>query len=384
MADLELSVRATVDELINCGIEVGIQVAVYVEGRLVVDYAAGVDAQDKAQPVANDTLFTIYSATKGVVASAIHILAERGLIDYEQTVAHYWPEFATEGKGGVTVAQALNHLAGIPQFPTVEDISTEELFIDLDLAVAEVAKLKPIFAPGTTAVYHGLTIGWIAEGLARAVDGRSLGQIVREEITLPLGIEREMYLGTPVSAHQRMANPYDAPPTSDEVPELDPLILKCVPLDEPLAEILNRPKVRAAQIPGANISASARALAKHYAGLIGTVGGCRLISESHLDRILAHRVDYKDLFMDAVFSNSQDTPRALAYMLNTTNIKDQSYYGPNPRCFGHDGYGGAFGHADAVAKVAVGYTKTLLCAGLPQNAEEASKVQLLKTIYDHL
>ena len=384
MADLELFLRTTVDDLIDRGVEVGVQVAVYVEGALVVDYAAGVDAKENARPVTKDTLFTIYSATKGVVASAIHILAERKLIDYEQTVAHYWPEFAAEGKGGITVAEALNHLAGIPQFPAVEGLPTQELFIDLDLAVAEVAKLKPIFAPGTTAVYHGLTIGWIAEGLARAVDGRSLAQIVREEIAAPLGIEREMYLGTPASEHWRMANPYDAPPASDEVPELDPLILKYVPLDEPLAEILNRPSVRSAQIPGANMSASARALAKHYAALIGEVEGCRLISEKHLDQVLAHRVDYNDLFMNAVFSSPQDTPRALAYMLNTTNTKDQSCYGPNHRCFGHDGYGGAFGHADTAAEIAVGYTKTLLCAGLPQDAQGASKVQILETIYEHL
>ena len=114
MADLELLLKKTVDDLIDRGLEVGVQVAVYVEGALVVDYAAGVDAKKNTRPVSNDTLFTIYSATKGVVASAIHILAERKLIDYEQSVAHYWPEFSAEGKGGITVAEALNHLAGIP------------------------------------------------------------------------------------------------------------------------------------------------------------------------------------------------------------------------------------------------------------------------------
>ena len=384
MADLQLAVQSAVDDLIDSGVEVGVQVAVYVEGELVVDCAAGADSTESTRPVTSDTLFTIYSATKGVIASAIHILAERGLIEYAQTVAHYWPEFAVEGKGDITVAQALNHLAGIPQFPSVEGVSTEAMFIDIDLAVAEVAKLKPIFAPGTRAVYHGLTIGWIAEALARAVDGRSLGQIVHDEIAVPLGIEGEMFLGTPESEHQRMATPFDAPPTSDEMPDLDPLILQCVPLDEPLAEILNRPQVRSAQIPGANISASARALAKHYAALIGEVDGGRLLSETQLERIFSNRVDFSDLFMNEVFSTSQATPRALAYMLNTGNIKDQSFYGPNLGAFGHDGYGGAFGHADPEAKIGLGYTKTLLYGALPQDAEGASKVRLIRTIYENL
>ena len=88
--------------------------------------------------------------------------------------------------------------------------------------------------------------------------------------------------------------------------------------------------------------------------------------------------------MNLVFADPQETPRALAYMLNTHNPKDQSYYGPNARSFGHDGYGGAFGHADADARVAVGYTKTLLCSGLPQQAETASKVAILNTIYENL
>lgn len=384
MAQLQTELNTLAEKLIDDGTEVGIQIAVYVDGELAADIAAGIDAKANPRPVTSETLFTIYSATKGIVASAIHILAERGLIDYEQTVAHYWPDFASEGKSQITVAQALNHLAGIPQFPSVDGVSTEEMFCDLDLAVTEVAKLKPLFQPGTTAVYHGLTIGWIAEALARATDGRGLGEIVRDEIAVPLSIDRELFLGTPETEHHRLATPYDAPPASAQAPELDPLVLKCVPLDEPLADILNRAKVRKAQIPGANVSATARALAKHYAGLVGETDGTRLISEAHLEKVFSHRVDHSDRFMNLVFADPQETPRALAYMLNTHNPKDQSYYGPNARSFGHDGYGGAFGHADADARVAVGYTKTLLCSGLPQQAETASKVAILNTIYENL
>ena len=87
MAQLQTELNTLAEKLIDDGTEVGIQIAVYVDGELTADIAAGIDAKANPRPVTSETLFTIYSATKGIVASAIHILAERGLIDYEQTVA---------------------------------------------------------------------------------------------------------------------------------------------------------------------------------------------------------------------------------------------------------------------------------------------------------
>ena len=118
---------------------------------------------------ADDTLFTIYSATKGVVGSAVHMLAERELIDYDRPIAEYWPEFAAGGKESITAIQTLNQMAGIPQAVRVEGMTTGQIWADLTV-------LWPN-SPGSTACYHGLTIGWIAEGIARGV-GRNLGELV--------------------------------------------------------------------------------------------------------------------------------------------------------------------------------------------------------------
>ncbi len=97
LADLQYAIQALLDELVESGEEIGLQAAVYVDGELVVDCVAGWSSRERDMLVANDTLFTIYSATKGVIASAVHKLAERGLIDYERPVAEYWPEFASAG-----------------------------------------------------------------------------------------------------------------------------------------------------------------------------------------------------------------------------------------------------------------------------------------------
>jgi len=58
------------------------------------------------------------------------------------------------------------------------------------------------------------------------------------------------------------------------------------------------------------------------------------------------------------------------------------YFGPNPRAFGHDGYGGSFGGADPEAKVALGYTKTLL--HIDQIPETLSKTRFIETVYGNL
>ena len=382
MADLQSAVQALLDELVESGEEIGLQAAVYVDGELVVDCVAGWRSQERDMLVANDTLFTIYSATKGVIGSAVHILAERGLIDYERPVAEYWPEFASGGKESITVIQALNHVAGIPQAVRVDGMATSEIWADLDLSLTEVARLEPIFAPGATACYHGLTIGWIAEGIVRGV-GRNLGELVSEEIVKPLGMQGEMYLGTPTTEHIRMATPFDKPLTG-EPPELDPLVLQCVPMDEPIAEILNRPDLRTAQIPAANISATARALARHYAALVGEVDEYRLVSSEHLGQVLAQRTDLPDAMFQLISVIPQDTPRAGAYQLNTGKKEHHMYYGPNLGTFGLDGYGGCFGCADPDSTVALGLTKTLLHSGIPARFDTLTKPKFVETVYGNL
>lgn len=395
MADIQSVVQRTLDELVDSGEEKGLQAAVYLEGELVADCVAGVVAQDSDAAVRPDTLFTIFSASKGIVSTAFHMLAERGLFDYAKPVAHYWPEFAAAGKESITIAEVMNHTAGIPQTPVLPDVSLAALCSDLERGVEETAKLAPMFAPGTTSCYHGLTIGWILAGLVQRVDGRTLGQIVREEIATPLGMADELYLGTPAEVHGRMATLYDAPINPDDLPEFDPdsIIFKVIPpSDEPLGAICNRPEVRSAELPAANISATARALAKHYAALVSEVDGIRLVSANHFDSLFAYRTDLPDLFMNAQFDGVQ-TPRALGYQLNTMDSDQFFYYGNSPRALGHEGYGGCVGLADPDLKLSLGFTKTKLVSFVKDDetkklraplAKEFAKIQLTKALYDAL
>lgn len=139
-------VQQLVDELVESGVEVGVQVAVYLDGELAVDTWAGVADEAAGRPVAGDTLFTSWSTTKGFVATCIHLLVDRGRLQYNEPVAAYWPEFAAQGKEAITLRQILTHSAGVPQMP--EGV-TPEMMTDWEAMCTAIAGHAPLWAPGT-------------------------------------------------------------------------------------------------------------------------------------------------------------------------------------------------------------------------------------------
>ncbi|MFE3958889.1 serine hydrolase domain-containing protein [Nocardia sp. NPDC059091] len=140
-----------------------------------------------------DTGAIVFSATKGIAATVIHRLADRGLIDYDAPVAHYWPEFAANGKGRITVRQVLSHRAGLYGLPEIarglDDVLDHRMMED------HLAAAKPDHLLGIP-TYHALTFGWLLAGLARAVTGRGMAELFRTEVAEPLGTEG-IHLGNP-------------------------------------------------------------------------------------------------------------------------------------------------------------------------------------------
>ncbi len=174
--------------------EVGAAVCVYLDGQPVVDLWGG--SADPTQGVRwhEDSLVLVYSATKGVTAICANLLIQRGQLDPEATVASLWPEFAANGKGGITVGQALSHQAGLP---LVEGDFTLEESLTWQPMVDALARQKPIWEPGTKHGYHMRTYGWLVGEIIRRADPqhRTPGTFWREEIGDPLGIE--FWIGLP-------------------------------------------------------------------------------------------------------------------------------------------------------------------------------------------
>ena len=159
--------------------DVGAGVSVFHKGKCVVDIAGGFFDRDATKPYTLDTLQLVFSSTKGVVATAVAMCVQRGLLSYEDPVSQIWPEFAAHGKENVTVAQLLSHQAGLY---TVDGPLTFEEVLDWNTMVTRLANTAPLFPVGSTHGYHAFTFGWLAGHLVRLVDGRSIGRFIREEM----------------------------------------------------------------------------------------------------------------------------------------------------------------------------------------------------------
>ena len=363
MADITSRVRDGLEELIESGVEVGLQVAAYHHGELVVDTWAGLADVESGRPVDGGTLFTSFSCTKGVTATAIHILVERGVIAYDEPIAKHWPEFAQRGKQSATIRHALTHRTGVPQMP---DAVTPELMADWDHMCEAIAALEPLWEPGAKTGYHAYTFGWILGEVLRRADGRPIAQFVQDEICAPLGLDG-IYFGIDDAAEPRVATLVDGPRPDAPAAPADTLIARAIP---PAVGILaapyNHPAVRRAALPAHGGLMSARSLARHYAALGngGELDGVRILPEERVRAATALQTDDVD---QAIV---QPVRKALGYFQSGPI----SAMGPRTTAFGHPGAGGALGFADPEQEFAFAITKNSLVAGAEPGASAAAVI----------
>jgi CubicO group peptidase (beta-lactamase class C family) len=375
MKEANERVQPVLDQLVQGGTEVGLQVAAYLDGRLVVDAWAGMANPAAGRPVTGDTLFKAQSCTKGIVATCIHILADRGMLDYDMPIAHYWPEFATHGKERVTIRHALTHQAGIPQMP---EQTTLEMMCDWDTMCTAIADLEPLWEPGTKTGYHALTFGWILGEVLRRVDGRSIARFVQEEICRPLGTE-DIYIGTTEAVEPRVATPVTPSPPSNPTP-LPPglLLLRAIPaLTNPAAK--RHPDVQRAlnraSIPSSGGFMTARALARHYAALAqgGELNGVHILTPE-LIRVASQL--QTEAFDEVLGPVSYPAPvrKALGYWVGGQLTPANTYWGSlglRNTTFGHTGMGGLVAFADPEQRFAFAFLKNFsapMNAPLPHSA----------------
>lgn len=179
----------------------GAAVCVYHRGECVVDAWGGVrDA--RGTPWRGDTTCLSFSTTKGVTSTALHVLADRGLIDYETPVAHYWPEFAAEGKGDLTVRHLLCHEAGLFRLNGL--VPDADAMLDWERMTSALAAARPSHAPGAYNAYHALTYGWLIGELVQRVSGVSFQDFVRTELADPLGLDG-LVIGVEGKERERVA-----------------------------------------------------------------------------------------------------------------------------------------------------------------------------------
>ena len=351
------------------GEEVGCGVAVYHKGDLVVDLVAGWTDRAKTKEYGANDLQLVFSTTKGITATAVAMCVERGLLDYALPVAHYWPEFAQNGKGNITVAQLLSHQAGL--YTVNKPMEVAEI-LHWNTITAELAAMAPLWEPGTEHGYHALTFGWLAGELIRRVDGRGVGQFIQEEIAAPLDVE--LYVGLPEALEHRvvpllMGQGHEKPkgPETEEAKKTRELLEQFMGPNTPGGKalslsgswtgegLMNRSDVLRAEIPAANGVTNARSLAAMYCALQHPVNGVQLVSSAMREAAFAVQTPKNE--PDTCLIGP--TSFAMGYMA----ASDFTPYVGEGAC-GHPGFGGSVAFLQPQRQLAFGYVMNKLADNL--------------------
>jgi CubicO group peptidase (beta-lactamase class C family) len=331
--------------------DTGASLAVYRRGECVVDLWGGWRDPARSRPWTRDTLVNVYSTTKGVVAAALAMAVDRGFLRYEDRVAQHWPEFAAAGKDGIAIAQLISHQAGLPGF--VAPTTVEDLY-DWTLCCARLAAQAPAWPPGETTSYHACTYGYLAGEVFRRAVGQSIGRFMAQEMAAPLGAD--IFLGLPASEDHRVA-PMIAPAMAPDLAALGLPPFAMMAMTNPQLHPSDSSAVawRRAELPAMNLHGTADGIARVFAALAngGELGGKRLVSPTAIERLR----DVQSNRQDQLLSFPIEWAQGLA--LNSTGI-----FGPNPRAFGHTGWGGSFVFADPEAGIAAAYTLNRMGADL--------------------
>ena len=340
----------------ECG-EDAAAVTVFHRGTKVVDLWAGTDVVHD-RPMPDDALMMVASCTKGITATVIAVLVERGDLHPEELVATWWPEFAAAGKEAVTLGMVASHTAGLPYPPLGTGLSGLDLHRG-PAVTAALAAATPLWEPGTAMAYHPVTFGTLLDEVVRRATGRSIGQHVRALIAEPLGVD--LWIGLPEKEIDRVVpgvweSEDPMQPVEEEQPEpgtyakmRQEFLRENGPMDPDFSDSAEVREFYAAERPAVGGITDARALATMYAALLGPVDGVRLISPATLDEVTRPRTDDVTTLVESGTAGP-DLRFGLGYQLASPSMP-----GFGPRSFGHTGAGGRLGIADPDHDVAFGY-----------------------------
>lgn len=360
----------------------GAAATVFLQGKPVVDIWGG-SARKDGSPWKRDTMSICYSGTKGIISTAIHMLATAGLIAYDAPVARYWPEFGCNGKEQITVRQLLSHQAGLHKLIHLVHELTD--ILDWDLIVSRLERAKPDFTPGTANAYQAMTFGWMVGELVRRISGQTVPEFVKQRIALPLKLDG-LYIGNAESQMDRIPDFIGLPPlqrrnpaplTTDyqvpfwvRAPKLRSLCRRGL-TPRYAKELFTHPAFWKACLPAMNGVATARSLAKMYAALSvgGEIDGIRLVSQRIIGEAAVVQTKRADRVIGYPLHWKLGYHRADAFLMDV------------PNAFGHFGLGGAGGWANPEFELSFAFVHS----GFPASVTGQTRtVMMTAAVYESL
>ena len=341
--------------------ELGAACSVVLDGETVVDLWGGWARADRSQEWDEHSTVCMMSVAKGVTGICFNMAIDRGLIDPDERIAHYWPEFAQNGKGDITVRMVLDHTAAIPVLTT--DTMYPGGFYDYEAYIRALEAQEPLWQPGTRAAYHVHNQGFLLGEIMRRVTGLTVGPFLLENVTKRL--ESEYHIGgmwpelqalvaevLPNTGARLFAAKDQTVPDKPTTPEgwQDGAVLRSFAFlqnpAEPWYDTMNAPIWREIEIASGSGHGNARGVARIYGATVGEVDGVDLMSDAQLERMITEQHNQTELLQERPYH------QAMGVLLNTP---EAVYMGPNRRSFGHHGLGGSIGFGDPDAKLGFSY-----------------------------
>ncbi|MGW1894924.1 serine hydrolase domain-containing protein [Streptomyces sp. NPDC002004] len=323
----------------------GAQLVVHKGGERVVDLWS--------DGVTGESLLGVFSSTKGAAYLVAALLVQDGVLDLDRTVASYWPDFAAEGKGGITLRELLAHRAGVIGLDA--GFTPEELADDRSIA-ARLAGQRPFWQPGRFFGYHAFVIGALIGEVVFRATGRTLQEWYEERIRAPYDLD--LWLSLPESEEPRFLTTLPMLPTPEQAAEIEaaahsPHSLGGIAFNEhapdngELYDFPNSRTVRANGQASAGGIGSARGLAGMYAAAaFGLDGRSPLLKPDTAAEFARIHSEGKDLV--------SGQPQAFGLGFHT--------YGPHfpsigASAFGHSGAAGSLALADPRQGYSYAYTR---------------------------
>lgn len=363
-------VRKTFQKHFDDGRQIGAALSVWEGERCLVDLWGGYADRQRRTPWEKDTRIVLFSVTKGFVAMAFHLLADRGLLDWDAPVAHYWPEFAQSGKEHIRVRTLMEHRAGLSALSKTFRVEDCYHPTRSKKVLRAIERQKPRWEPGTAQGYHTITHGLYAGELFERIAGESLGTFLQREVFAPT--ESDVMLGTPASEDHKFATLY--PPSTPariammvrdrfqfpDAPDAGILDTFLLPgsigrqsLTNPRFSFnrvapYNTPEVYRHELAWASATGTARGVARAYIPFVqsGRIGDTQLYSKE-----IAQLPQNRSGWSERDLTLKKPIGWTMGFVKENPGV-----FGPNIEAFGHPGMGGTIGWADPVAGITIGYT----------------------------
>ncbi|MCB9728240.1 MAG: beta-lactamase family protein [Deltaproteobacteria bacterium] len=354
------SIWRAVEDLYRTGVHPAIALCIRRHGEIIINRAIGhlrgngpgASPGTPAVPIAADSPFCIFSASKAVTAMLMHLLDDRGLTHIDDRVTEYIPEFGAHGKETTTIRHILTHRSGIPSVSEAGD--KLDLLLDPERIVEVLCAAEPTWKPGRRLAYHAVTGGFVLAEIIRRVTGRNVREFLRDEVLDPLGFRWMNYGIADEDADKVAENAFTGRPA------LFPLSLVVeralgVTFAE-AAQVSNDPRWLRGIVPSGNICATAEEVSRFYQLLLdeGALGDVRIF-----DRRTVHRATSEASYLEIDLTLGLPIRYGLGMMLGSEHF---SLYGPRtPRAFGHIGLSQVVTWADPDRDIAC----ALLTSGKP-------------------